>query len=542
MDIVERHRGLFTRTALVSFLTLLSRLAGFVRESMTAALFGHASIVSDAFITAWRIPNLFRALMGEGAIVTGLQTELTRVDHAHGERAGRAFFHAMLRLVGKLSVVVCLVCMLVAWFSPDRMPGTGWAWLGENPSAVREFTVRMLPFVVLVCLSAVVGGALNVRGHFFAPNVAPVAMNLGWIAALFAVGAYFGAGRGAAEADATARQMDMARWLATYVLVAGVILLVVQLPALSGAGLSGASSPEERARSRRAAWGAVRSSLPLALGAAAFQVNALVAGLLALALLPDGGSSLLYYASRLQQLPLSLVAVAATSAVFPALSALGERRELDRLRELHERTHLAVAFVAVPASLGLCLFAEPILAVCFQHGEFGAAGVERAAWALRALALAIFPAGAAGLVARTHYALGEVATPVRVALFLVVVNAALSVGLVAGLGFDLVGLAWSTTLCAWLNLLLLLPGLGQRLGPTGGWGPLAARLARIAAAAGASTGLAWWTHRNLAREHGSAWPLFLCIFLAVGLYAGFSELLAIEEWRTLRRRLRKRAS
>lgn len=541
-DIVGRHRGLFTRTALVSFLTLLSRIAGFVRESMTAALFGHASIVSDAFITAWRIPNLFRALMGEGAIVTALQTELTRVDHEHGERAGRAFFHAMLRLVGLLSAIVCLACMLVAWFAPDRMPGTDWAWLGANPAAVREFTVRMLPFVVLVCLSAVVGGALNVRGHFFAPNVAPVAMNLGWIAALAGVGWYFGTGPGAAGTDEVVRPMGMARGLATYVLIAGVILLVVQLPALSGARLSGASSPEERARSRRAAWSAVRASLPLALGAAAFQVNALVGGLLALALLPEGGSSLLYYASRLQQLPLSLVAVAATSAVFPALSALGERRELERLRELHERTHLAVAFVAVPASLGLCFFAEPILAVCFQHGEFGAAGVERAAWALRALALAIVPAGAAGLLARTHYALGAVTTPVRVAFALVLVNAALSIGLVAGLGLDLEGFAWSTTLCAWLNLLLLLPGLGGRLGPARGWGPLAARLVRITAAAGASTGLAWAGYRMFAREHASAALLFVCIFLTVGLYAGFSELLAIEEWRTLRRGLRKRPS
>ncbi|MBK7878715.1 MAG: murein biosynthesis integral membrane protein MurJ [Planctomycetes bacterium] len=540
VDVVGRHARLVARTALISFLTLLSRIAGFVRETKTAALFGDASGVSDAFITAWRIPNLFRALMGEGAIVTALQTELTRVDHERGEAAGRAFFHSMLRLVTRLCAVVCVLAMLVAWFLPDRMPITGWGWLGEHPAAVREFTVRMLPFVVLVCLSAVVGGALNVRGHFLAPSIAPVVMNLGWIAALVAVGWAFGAGPAGAGPSEHDEQMGMARWLATYVLVAGVILLVVQLPALRGAGLAGASSSEERALSRRAAWSALRAGLPLALGAAAYQVHALVGGVLAIALLPQGGSSLLYYVTRLQQLPLSLVAIAATSAVFPMLTALGERRELDRVRQLHDRTHLAVAYVAVPASLGLAFFAEPILAACFQHGEFAAAGVERAAWGLRALALAILPAGAAGLVARTYYALGRPQTPVWIAFALVFVNVGLSVGAVAGLGLDLEGLAWSTTICAWLNLLLLLPGLRGRLALPPSQERVLPRLGRIGLAAGLSTGLAWATWVAWLGTSGSPVALMLCILLSVGLYGAFSQLLAIEEWRELLSRVRKR--
>ena len=540
-DVVARHSRLVARTALISFLTLLSRIAGFVRETKTAALFGHASAVSDAFITAWRVPNLFRALMGEGAIVTALQTELTRVDHERGEAAGRAFFHSMLRLVGRLCLVVCALAMLVAWFLPDHMPGTDWNWLGEHPAAVREFTVRMLPFVVLVCLSAVVGGALNVRGHFFAPSLAPVVMNLGWIAALVAVGAWV-ANRGSTGPGDAETQMDMARWLATYVIVAGVLLLVVQLPALRSVGLAGSSSAEERALSRAAAWRALRAGLPLALGAAAYQVHALVGGVLAIALLPQGGSSLLYYVTRLQQLPLSLVAIAATSAVFPVLSALGEKREHARLRELHDKTHLAVAYVAVPASLGLALFAEPILAACFQHGEFAAAGVDRAVWGLRALALAILPAGAAGLVARTYYAVGKPATPVWVAAGLVVVNLGLSVGAVAGLGLDLEGLAWSTTVCAWLNLALLLPGLRSRLGLPPSRERVLSRLTRIALAAGASTGLAFGVWLAFERANGSLALLGLCILLSVVLYGAFSHLLALEEWRELLSRVRKRAA
>lgn len=531
VDVVARHRGLLTRTALVSFLTLLSRIAGFVRETKTAALFGHASAVSDAFITAWRVPNMFRALMGEGAIVTAVQTELTRVDHERGIAAGRAFVRCMLRVVAGLLVVVCAGAMLVAWALPDRMPGTDWAWLGAHPDAVREFTVRMLPFVVLVCISAVLGGALNVRGHYFAPNAAPVVMNLGWIAALVLVGRAFAGG---------GDQMEMARWLATYVIVAGVILVAVQLPALRSAELVGPVSDTDVRDARRAAWSALRASAPLALGAAAYQVNVVVGGMLAIAFLHEGGSSLLYYVTRLQQLPMSLVAIAATNAVFPALSALGERRELDRMRALHDRTHLAVAYVAIPASLGLFFFAEPVLAVCFEHGEFAAAGVERAAWGLRALALAILPAGATGLLARTYYALGDRRTPVRASIAVLAVNAIGSVVLVAWLGLDLEGLAWATTLSAWLNLVLLVPGLRRKLHLPPGLVDLRPRLLRIGVAALASTGGAWLAYRFVASARVSALGLFACIFLAVGLYAAFSHGLRIEEWRELLHRLRPR--
>jgi putative peptidoglycan lipid II flippase len=395
--------------------------------------------------------------------------------------------------------------------------------------------VRMLPFVVLVCLSAVLGGALNVRGRYFAPSFAPVVMNLGWIATLIAVGHAF-ADRGADAGEGT--QMAMARWLATYVIVAGAILVAVLLPALRSAELVGPVSEGEVRDARRAAWSALRASAPLALGAAAYQVNVVVGGVLAIAFLQEGGSSLLYYVTRLQQLPMSLIAIAATSAVFPSLSALGERRELTRLRALHDRTHLAVAYVAVPASLGLFFFAEPILAVCFQHGEFAAAGVERATWGLRALALAILPAGATGLLARTYYALGDRRTPVRIAMIVLAMNAIASVVLVAGLHLDLEGLAWATSASAWLNLALLIPGLRGKLHLPEGPERLGGRLLRIGVAALASTGGAWLVYREVASSRASATALFGCIFLSMALYALFSQVLAIAEWIELKQRLR----
>ena len=182
MDVVGRHRGLLLRTAIVSLLTLGSRLLGFVRETLTASIFGHASPVNDAFVTAWRVPNLFRSLLGEGAMSTSLQTALTREDGERGLAAGRRLFWALARVVGLIALGLCAAVMLGAWLLPDTMPFTGWAWLGADPEPVRELVVRLMPFVIFVCLAAVVGGALQVRGHFASTALAPVLMNLWWIA------------------------------------------------------------------------------------------------------------------------------------------------------------------------------------------------------------------------------------------------------------------------------------------------------------------------------------------------------------------------
>lgn len=170
-EIVDRHKGLVGRTALVSGLTLLSRILGFVREVLSAALFGDKSAIWDAFVTAWRVPNLFRRFFGEGAISTSLQAALTEADGDGGNEAGRRLFLRTGRTMVLLLLSVSLLAMLGAYIVPD-------AFLGSDPAPVRELIVRLLPFVVLICLAALCAGALNVRGHFATPSLAPALMNL----------------------------------------------------------------------------------------------------------------------------------------------------------------------------------------------------------------------------------------------------------------------------------------------------------------------------------------------------------------------------
>ncbi|MFN9786430.1 MAG: murein biosynthesis integral membrane protein MurJ [Planctomycetia bacterium] len=460
--LVARHTGLVKRAAWISGLTLASRFVGYARETLAAGLFGDKSAALDAFVTAWRIPNLFRGLMGEGAIATAMQTELTRAEHERGVDRSNALFRGLFALVGAASLalvgllVVCVVAM------PDRMPWTDWPWLGADPAPVRELVARMLPFVVFACLAAVAGGALQVRGRFVAWAAAPALMNAVWIAALLWTASRHGWSTlvGAAELE---RQLAMARELAWLVLGAGSVLLLAQLPSVAGEGLLRRGEPIPWAEVR----GVFARSAPIALGVAVFQVNIFVAGLYAEALLADGGPSIFWWVTRLQQLPLSLVSVAAASAVFPLLAAHASRGELGACAKLHKDTHHAILFLALPATASLVAIAPEIVSACFERGAFGPEGVQRGGAALRWLALAIVPVGAASWCARAHYALGETRQPLFAALASAGVNLVAAPLFITRLGMDVAGLCAASALAAGVQMVILGVSLRRLLPRTG---------------------------------------------------------------------------
>lgn len=539
--VIGRHGRLVRRTALVSVLTLVSRLLGFVREMVAAALFGDRSGIYDAFITAWRVPNLFRRFLGEGAISTSFQTALTEVDADHGDDAGRALFWSTARMLAGLLVGLTLVVMGLVALVPDAMPGTGWRWLGADPGPVRELTVRLMPFVVVVCLGALVGGGLQVRGIFGAPAWAPAVLNLVWLGALGLIVVEFGRAGPGPEEDGGARHLAMVRWLAWGALASGTAQLLVQLPALWRAGLAGG---------RRVALPVgisgpatvLRRALPLAFGAAVYQVNVMVDGFMAEGLLANGGPTIHYLANRVQQFPLALIAIAATSAVFPALQAHGHLGDRAAVRRLHDRTHLAIALVALPASVGLAVLARPFAEAVFGHGAFGAGGVERTALTLQVLCIAILPAGATGLIARAYYALGDFKTPVRVSALLLVVNAGLNVLFLVVLGMDVEGLALATALSSWLNVLLLWPGLTRRLGLPKSREAYAGPLLRIALASAASGAAAYLGHRIGAPKLGEGAGVLGAIALGVTVHGAVSVALGVPGARSLLAKLRRRFS
>jgi putative peptidoglycan lipid II flippase len=535
--IVARHRGLFLRTVLVSVLTLASRVLGLLREVLTAMLFGDKSPILDAFMTAFRIPNLMRRLFGEGALATSLTSALTSEDHQRGDAAGRHLFGRVLRFANWVLTAIAAIGMLALLLAIPTL-GSGWLGEWEGAAAAIELTMLLLPFVVWICLAALAAGALNVRGHFFAPTAAPVAMNVLWLLGLLLLLLVWPA----------AEPMEQMRVLAWIVLVAGASQFALQWPALFRHGLFvWPSRNEPQVHSQESAWGVVKQALPLALGAAVYQLNVVIDGLMAEALLPVGGPSAQYYANRIQQFPLALVAAAATSSVFPALRALAQVGRLDELRALHDRTQLAVAYLALPASTGLLFLAPEISIALFEHGKYGAEGTQRIAAALAMSAFSLFPVGAVGLASRVYYARGDFSTPVRISVLTLVSNTLLNFLFVRGLGMDVEGLSLGTAIASWLNLLLLVPGFSRRLGlPSGSAGQGGRYLRQLLCALGSGL-LAWGTAQGVAAILGwERGPLTAAVALAPALAVALgaqilgARLLGLEEWRMLRERWQRR--
>ncbi len=543
--VLTRHRGLMGRAILVSALTLLSRLLGFAREALMAFVFGDRSAISDAFYTAWQWPNLFRRLLGEGALATSLQAAMTRADAQGGDRAGRALFLRTVRTLTGILVVLTVAGMILMLLVPDHLPGSDFAWLGVLPGAVRDLTVRLLPYVLLVCVTGVCGGALAVRGHFAIPNLAPTLMNLIWIGTLVAIGLNHGWGH-EVEGDPgrfVQVQWQMARWLAWGLLLGGLLQFLVHLPPLARHGLLGTGIDEE---SRQRAREVLRTTVPLIVGAAVYQLSVLIDGMMAQGLLATGGRTALYYANRLQQFPLALVATAAVSAVFPALNAHGHLGELGRVRSLHDRTQLGMLFLILPSAAGMFALASPLASICYEHGNFGPQGTARVAEGLRCLAFALIPAGAGALTGRVYIAMGDFRTPVRISAWTLLANVVLNAFSVVVLGMDVAGLTLATAITSWVNLVWLLAGLRKRLRLPGGDPALPARVVKIALASILCAVVAWAAHGACAsllaveESRRSIPALFAGIGAGSGAYLLAVRALRIPEWRELVNRLLRR--
>jgi len=564
----ERHSNLLSRTLLVSGLTFASRILGFIREMLSAALFGATSPIFDAFLTAWRVPNLFRRFLGEGALSASLVSRLTEVDEDEGEDAGAALFFGTLRLASGILAVLCAIVMATAYFLPSLLsPEALTNLFGKDPEPVLELTIRVAPFVILICLSALISGALNVRGHFLMPNLGPVILNVAWILALVVIGTGYGwatpseatgmasgvtdAARQAMTESEYARHLSMTRVLAWGVLASGLFQLACQLVPLRRLGFLGAK-PVTRAPGGPTPWSVLKTAAPLAFGAAVYQINVMVDGLMA-EWLPDGGPTSHYYANRIQQFPLALIAIAAMNSVFPRLKELGHRGDRAGLRQVLDKTQYGVAFLALPASCGLFLLAGPMASFIFQHGAFDAAGAERVGNALSALSLALLPAGAVLLLTRAYYALDDYRTPVIASSLMLVTNIALNCLFLFVFGMDVEGLALATAISSWGNLLLLIPSLRRQLagGEPFGWSHWIGRLGPMAACSVVAAILAYGGNAggtSLVEGHLGAFPtravgLLVAAISGVGGYFALATALGIPEIKAVQARfLRRRKS
>jgi len=429
---MEANRQIARTAGIVGGATFLSRLAGLARDQVTASFFGD-SPAAAAFMVAFRIPNLLRRLLAEGALTVAFVPVFTHTLTTGGLPAAQSLFRKMLTL---LTLTLLLVCVLGHLFAPQitALLAPGFSRDPDQMALTVRLARLLFPYIFFMGLGALFMGALNAGGFFATPALGPVLGNLGIIAAAFAL---------------TSRLSPPILALAVGVIGGGFLHLAIQLPSLWRMGLR--LKPDLMFRDPGVKKILVTMA-PAALGAAVYQLSVFINTILA-SFLPGGSIPWLYYADRLMQFPLGIFTMAIASAALPALSRLAASG--DRAGFLAS-AHFALALsflITVPAMAGLIALAEPLVAFLFERGEFTRAGTLGTAQALQAYALGLPFLSGSGILARIFYSRHDTKTPTLVAA------GSLALGFLAALAlmgpFKHQGLALASSLSSLANFLWL---------------------------------------------------------------------------------------
>jgi len=440
----KQGRSIAKPAGTVAFFTFLSRIFGLLRDVVVAFSFG-AGPYADAFFVAFRIPNLLRRLVAEGALTASfLPVYVEYLERREPEDAERVVNVTFTILTGVLIGLTLIGVLGSPWIIRLFAPGFI-ATPGKFDLAVLLNRI-LFPYIFFVSLVALCMGVLNARGHFAAPAASPILLNLFMI-----TGA-----------------LVLSRWtsppilgLAAGVLLGGLAQLLLQVPALRArkVRIRPCFSLNDPAVGRIA-----RLFLPAAFGAAVYQLNIFVSNILA-SFLPGGSISYLWYASRLLEFPLGVFGVALVTAAFPRMSQESSRNQMQEFRGVLDQTLGMVTFVCLPAMVGLIMLGTPIIEVLFQRGAFDPVTTQRTAEALFYYCLGLWPIAAGRILVTAFYALQDTATPVKVSFLAFIGNVVLSLILMGPMLHA--GLALANSLSAVINLGLLLFLFRKKTGPFG---------------------------------------------------------------------------
>ena len=500
----------------ISTATLVSRVVGFVRDIVVALAFG-AGPVTDAFFVAFRIPNILRRLLAEGALSTAMIPVFSEYIVARPRpevlRMLRAVLAAALVALGATALAGVATA---PWLVKAIAPG-----IADDPARAGLavlLTRVMFPYVVLVGLAALATGALNAQGRFFASALGPAVQNVGMIVAIPLL---------------VSRVDPPILSLAVGVLLGGVGQVLIQLPSLRRCGLLVPPAPEFR---HPALARLLRLLLPAVFGLAAVQVMVFINTLLA-SLLRPGSISYLYYADRVMEFPLGVFGIALASAALPVMARQATARETRAVRDTLNFSLRLAAYISLPAMAGLVILRTPIVRVLFERGKFGPAETAATADALAWYAIGLAGFAGSRIAAQVFYALGEAGTAVRLGVVAVGANVLAALVMMTPLGHA--GLAGASSVGAYVNLAGLLWVARRRLGRLGG----RALVASAARTLAASLPLIAWCALAVLIWPVSRSPLVDVVWLGgaiaggVALFWGASVLLDLPERAALLRML-----
>jgi putative peptidoglycan lipid II flippase len=458
----------------VATATVFSRVLGLVREMFIAAAFG-TSALNSAFTSAFTLPNLFRRLLGEGALTAAFVPTLAH-ELEHRQRAGA--FSLVSKVASWLlvvtSVLVALAMVICANTGAVLRLGGGF---GLDPAATHrlelggDLAVILFPYLVFVCLAAVFSAACQVLGRFGEPAMSPIWLNLTIISALVA-GSWWAWG-------------DMARMnlLCVSVLAGGFLQMAVPAGVLWQEGWRPRFDlkPDDRVRE------IIRLMGPTLIGSAIYFINISVSRFIGLSL-NDHAASVLNLATRVMELPIGVFTVAITTVVFPLFARHAAKGDFASLTDDYHKGLRLVQIINVPAAVGLGLLSEPIIRLLFQRGAFQASDTVLMTPILAIYALGLPVLSFTTVALRGFYALKDTATPVWAAGLSFVVNVLLSIILMHWMSTG--GLALASTLAVGVQAWFLQTRLA-RTQPGFHFAPQLPNLGKIAAASTVMGGVVW---------------------------------------------------
>ena len=399
--------------------TLASRILGMVREICYARFMGDG-LVAGAFVVAFMIPNLFRRLLGEGALMAAFIPVFKEQEKTAGEQAMWRTANALISgLIVALAIIVSIGLLGIT-------AALEWGDWTAKTTLMLELLRWVFPYLFFICLAAVAMGILNARGHFFLPALGALILNVVMITAVLVMGPTIH-GKEKWWSGKTADLEQTIFVLAIAVLLAGGLQFLYQLPTLWREGfrpkwISPRADDSVRAVLKRLGPGVI--------GVAAFQINVLATYCIGFFVGGEHVVASYGYAVRLLELPQGLFAVSMATFLLPTLSGLAAEKKFADFRGQLDDAAQHLLFVSLPAAALLFVMAEPIVQLLFQYGAFTEAATERAAWALRCLAPALPGYSLVLILGRAFYALGEVKTPVRISVFCLGLNLVLALALV----------------------------------------------------------------------------------------------------------------
>jgi putative peptidoglycan lipid II flippase len=514
------------RAVWLSAATMISRVLGLVRDQIFAILIG-ANRFSDAFVIAFRIPNLLRDLFAEGALSSAF---VPTFADAHRNRGPEAAFRLANTVLALIAVVVGVLTLLGLAFAEGIVAAIAPGFGPSEAALSASLTRIMMPFLLLVSLAAAVMGMLNAQSRFTAPALAPALFNVAAIVV----------GIGMWIAGIPPEKAVVGWSIGT--LAGGLLQLGFQLPSLRATGF------RLRPRLGRAALadpGVARIGRLMAaavVGLSATQVNIVVNSIFASR--EAAAATWLQNAFRLMQLPLGVFGVAIATVAGAGVAQRAAARDLESVKQTIGSALRLVAFLNVPSAVGLAVLARPIISLLFEHGRFGAVDTTATGEALACYALGLYAYSGVKVFAPAFYALDRARVAVWGSILGMAANVALNVALYPVLGFR--GVALGTSLAAGINFAVLAWAWRRQYGSLGGKGTVQ-QLGKVILASVVLAAAAWGAERGLSAVLPHGKTLARQLVLAFGpiaaggvAYLGAARVLGVRELDELLSAVRRR--